>query len=403
MASVSTQKNTGLRRVIFHGLDGRRSAIHVGKVPMASAREIAGHVDHLVICRKSGTDCRRSTRDWLQRIRTDWPKLTNRLAELGLIANSVQADQPFAGFVDNVIASRSDVKPNTVKLWRHTAEKIRQFFGNRMIRSLTAKDGSDYLRWLSSPVELSGAGLTASTPTKHLTIAKGFLNEAVDAEILIANPFQKVQGDRTVNRQRRRFITAEVIESVIEATEDLEVRAIIALGRWGGLRTPSESFALQWQHIDWQRQRICVPGVKTKARELPLFPELLPYLTALHAGIIPDDFLLPRLRQFSDANVRKQMNRLIELAGVPIWPKLFQNIRSSRQTELEERFPRKTVCEWMGNSETVADHHYLQVLEEHYDRAVVGEKPATWSVSTELIQRLPISTHLVPKTTHLRP
>ena len=36
-------------------------------------------------------------------------------------------------------------------------------------------------------------------------------------------------------------------------------------------------------------------------------------------------------------------------------------------------------------------------------RPVVGEKPATWSVSTKLIQQLPISTHLVPKTTHLRP
>ena len=378
MASVSTQKRTGLRRVIFHGLDGRRSAIHVGKVPMASAREIAGHVDHLVICRKSGTDCRRSTRDWLQRIRTDWPRLTNRLAELGLIASTVQADQPFAGFVDQVIASRSDVKPNTLKLWRQSAEKIRLYFGNRMIRSLTAKDGNDYLRWLGSPVEHGGAGHTASTPTKHLNIAKGFLNEAVDAEILVANPFQKVQGDRTVNRKRRRFITAETIESVIKTTEDLELRAIIALSRWGGLRTPSEPFALQWGHIDWRRLRIVVPAVKTKLRELPLFPELVPYLKALHDGSAPNIFVFPVLRQFSDANVRKQMTRLIRLAGVEVWPKLFQNIRSSRQTELEERFPRKTVCEWMGNSETVADQHYLQVLDEHYDRAVIGETTVPW-------------------------
>jgi integrase len=406
MASVSTQKSTGLKRVLFEGLDGRRVAIHLGKVSMASAREIAGHIDHLVVCRQSSTDCRRSTRDWIQRIRSDWPKLASRLANMGLIAAPLQADQAFTDFVDNLVSSRTDVKPNTLKLWRQSAEKIRLFFGDRMIRSLTTKDGSNFLRWLSTSVDLGGAGHSASTPSKHLTIAKGFLNEAVDAEILSTNPFQKVKADRTVDKRRRRFVSASLIESVINSTEDVELRAIIALSRWGGLRTPSEPFALQWQHIDWERKRITVPAVKTKLRELPLFPELVPYLTLLMntaADQSPAGHLINRLNQFSDSNLRKQLAQTILSAGSTPWPKIFHNLRASRQTELEERFPRKTVCEWMGNSEAVADQHYLQVLEEHYDRAVVGEKPATWSVSTELIQRLPISTHLVPKTTHLRP
>ena len=381
MASVSTQKSTGFRRVLFQGLDGQRAAIHLGKVSMASAREIAGHVDHLAVCRRSGVDCRRSTRDWIERIQTDWPKLANRLFELGLIRNTVQADQQFESFVDRLIATRSDVKPNTLKLWRQSAQKIQQFFGDRMLRSLTAKDGNDYLRWLSSAVEHGGAGHSASTPSKHLNIAKGFLNEAVDAEILVANPFQKVKADRSVDKRRRRFVSASLIESVINSTEDVELRAIIALSRWGGLRTPSEPFALQWQHIDWQRQRITVPAVKTKLRELPLFPELVPYLTVLMnaaADQSPAGHLINRLSQFSDSNLRKQLTQTILSAGSAPWPKIFHNLRASRQTELEERFPRKTVCEWMGNSETVADQHYLQVLEEHYDRAVVGETPAHW-------------------------
>ena len=356
-------------------------ALHVGMVSMASAREIGTHVDHLVTCRRSGADCRRSTRDWIERIRFDWPNLAERLAGLGLIANAVRSDPSFADFVDTQIASRSDVKPNTIKAWRQTAEKIRLFFGNRTIRSLTAKDGNDFLRWLNSPVTLGGAGHTASTPGKHVTFAKGFLNEAVDAEILVANPFDKVKIDRSVDKRRRRFIPAELIERVINSTCDTEIRAIIALSRWGGLRTPSEPFAMQWQHIDSDRQRITVPAVKTKLRELPLFPELVPHLQTLQDGSAdqsPEGYLFPRLRIFSDANLRKQMTRLIRLAGVPVWPKLFQNIRSTRQTELEERFPRKTVCEWMGNSETVADQHYLQVRDEHFDRAVVGEASETW-------------------------
>ena len=118
MASVSTQKTTGLRRVIFYGLDGRRSAIHVGKISLASAREIAGHVDHLVIGRKSGTDSRKSTRDWVERIRVEWPKLARRLEELDLIAVSVRSNPVFTVFVDSLIARRSDVKPNTLKIWQ---------------------------------------------------------------------------------------------------------------------------------------------------------------------------------------------------------------------------------------------------------------------------------------------
>ena len=34
MASVSTQKRRGLRRVLFEALDGRRVAIHLGKVSL---------------------------------------------------------------------------------------------------------------------------------------------------------------------------------------------------------------------------------------------------------------------------------------------------------------------------------------------------------------------------------
>ena len=381
MASVSTQKNTGLRRVIFYGLDGRRSAIHVGKIPLASAREIAGQVDHLVIGRKSGTDSRRSTRDWVERIRVEWPKLARRLEELDLIAVSVRSNPVFTDFVDSLIAGRSDVKPNTLKIWRQVAEKIRTFFGNRAIGSLTAKDGNDFLRWLNSPVKLGGAGHTGSTPGKYITIAKGFLNEAVDAEILAANPFHKIIADRTVDKRRRRFIPAERIEALLKLTDNVELKAIIALSRWGGLRTPSEPFVLRWQHIDWDRRRITVPAIKTKLRELPLFPELVPYLQSLLSAAgdqTPAGFLFPTLQRYTDANLRKQMGRLIRSSGTQVWPKIFHNLRASRQTELEERFPRKTVCEWMGNSETVADKHYLQVLDEHFDRAVIGEAAAVW-------------------------
>lgn len=70
--------------------------------------------------------------------------------------------------------------------------------------------------------------------------------------------------------------------------------------------------------------------------------------------------------------VRKGYERgsAAEFATLDPWPKLFHNLRASRQTELEKRFPSHVVCRWLGNSESIAGKHYLQVLDEHFEEAV---------------------------------
>ena len=51
------------------------------------------------------------------------------------------------------------------------------------------------------------------------------------------------------------------------------------------------------------------------------------------------------------------------------WPKLFQNLRASRETELVESYPIHVVCAWIGNSEHIAAKHYLQVRDSDFERA----------------------------------
>jgi hypothetical protein len=65
--------------------------------------------------------------------------------------------------------------------------------------------------------------------------------------------------------------------------------------------------------------------------------------------------------------------RIIKRAGMKPWPKPFQNLRSTRETELMEKFPAHVVCGWIGNSEAIALKHYLQVTDDHFERAVRGE------------------------------
>ena len=71
-----------------------------------------------------------------------------------------------------------------------------------------------------------------------------------------------------------------------------------------------------------------------------------------------------------NANLRTQLQRIIRKAGLTPWPRLFHNLLATRQTELAEHFPAHVVCTWIGNTERVAQNHYLQVTDAHFAKAV---------------------------------
>ncbi len=71
----------------------------------------------------------------------------------------------------------------------------------------------------------------------------------------------------------------------------------------------------------------------------------------------------------SNCNLRTQFLRILGRAGVSAWPRLFHNLRSSRETELVREFPIHVVCKWIGNSVRVAERHYLQVTDTDYEKA----------------------------------
>jgi hypothetical protein len=71
----------------------------------------------------------------------------------------------------------------------------------------------------------------------------------------------------------------------------------------------------------------------------------------------------------TNINLRTQLERIIAKAGLESWPKLFQNLRSTRETELAEEYPLHVVTAWLGNSQIVAAKHYLQVTDEHFQKA----------------------------------
>jgi hypothetical protein len=109
---------------------------------------------------------------------------------------------------------------------------------------------------------------------------------------------------------------------------------------------------------------------RARIRVVPIFPELKPYLDAVWdaLGDKRSEFVITRHRG-ANINLRTQFERILTRAGVKPWPKLFQNLRASRATELAGEFPPHVAAEWLGHSTLVAHKHYWQVTDSDFERA----------------------------------
>ena len=58
--------------------------------------------------------------------------------------------------------------------------------------------------------------------------------------------------------------------------------------------------------------------------------------------------------------------------------------RATRQTELTYEHPQHVVCCWLGNSQLIAQRHYLQVTDEDFERAIHGSSKATQNPAQHL-------------------
>ena len=150
------------------------------------------------------------------------------------------------------------------------------------------------------------------------------------------------------------------------------------LVRYGGLRCPSEVHQLEWRDVDFENQILKVRTHKTAYRELPMFPEIAGHIAdARDRAPEGASWVVPIHRHRSGRALYSAFrNRIERVQDVTRWPKLFVNLRASRETELAEQFPMHVVTYWLGNSPTVAASHYLRVTRQHQSQAVGGPSPA---------------------------
>ena len=364
MASITTEPN-GRRTIQFVGQDGRRRSIRVGKVSKKVAEEIKAKIEHLVAATIAGTALPDEITRWVASLGDD---LRGKLAAAGLTSRRDGAR--LAEFVDAYLSRRTDAAPNTTINLLAAKSRMVEFFGaDKNLREVTPGDADHFLLFLKERYADATAGRT-------LKRAKQFFRAALRQKIISENPFDEIKAPSQVNEARKFFVSRKIIQAVIDACPDAEWRLLVALSRYGGLRCPSEHLALQWTDVDWAGDRFRVDSPKTGERWVPIFPELRPYLTEVFELAEPGAVHVITRYRDANANLRTQLQRIIRKAGVPSWPKLFHNLRASRETELTDSFPIHVVCSWIGNSALVAQKHYLQVTPEHFERAAKSGAPA---------------------------
>lgn len=376
MASISNDAN-GTKRVLFTDANGGRKAIRLGRITAKRADEIRGRVETLLSCLVTHTAIDTDTSRWIESI---GPSLRKKLATAGLISPRHTSAATLTTYLGLYRKQRVDVSRGTSMNYGIVANRLLAFFsGSISLRHISESDADRWLVWLKTEY----AGPTVS---KSVKVARQFWAQAIRDGVAEANPFSHLRTPSEVNTARAFFVDRATFAKVIEACPDNQWRVLLVLARFGGLRTPSEPLSLELSDINWERQRFRVVAPKTKhddggERWVPLFPELRPYLEeAFDQAIDGAVHVITRYRD-SNANLRTQLTRIIRRAGVKTWPRLFQNLRASRETELAETFPIHVVAEWLGNSPKTALAHYTQVTEDHFRQAaqIAAQYPAELS------------------------
>jgi integrase len=236
---------------------------------------------------------------------------------------------------------------------------------------VTPGDADDFILWLRRE------GYAEATIGKRIRRCQQFFRAACRKKLIGDNPFEGIKAPSMENEAKFRFVSREETTKLMAEATDAQLRLIVALSRYGGLRCPSETLKLKWSDVDFTRKRIRVHSPKTEhhkgkeSREIPLFPELRPYL---EEAFDPEEvYVAGRYHDCTGGQLRMKLMRMIKRAGLKPWPRVFHNLRASRQNELAEKFAIHLVCRWIGNSALIASKHYLNARDEDFEKAAAEE------------------------------
>jgi hypothetical protein len=207
MASIWTDKKTGLRRILFD-LGEERKSIRMGRLPLKKVNEIKGHIEHLANEFATGKAVPLPTAEWLEAQAASKDKSDKktcralvklRLASAAPTAAEAKAvESPtVAEFIDSYIAHRRGLKSTTVAHLKRARDKIVSSFGEgKLLADVTVGDSKRFRETLAETQ-------APNTVRRICGRAKQFFQAAVDDGRITISPFAKMK-DTAVKANKSR-------------------------------------------------------------------------------------------------------------------------------------------------------------------------------------------------------
>jgi integrase len=358
---VKTERGREVRmlQIVVPGLG--RKTIRVGQLPQRAAERFRDKVEVLVDCRRLNQAPDPDLVAWMAGVDDG---AYNALAAAGLAEPRAPLTRmPTLGaFIDKHIAQKTGtVAPRSIQLLEQTKARLVARFGSATPLDKITADGA--LDWRAAMLE---DGLSEATVRLHTRNAKTVFNDAVERELISRNPFRKLPS-AAVAAEHDFYVTTEMAEKVLAHLPDHRWRLFFGLGRYAGLRLPSESHILTWDQVDLQRRRLTVYAPKTGAtRTVPIVPALAELLREAKARSPQGE---TRVLPLTASNLHRRVHEAIEAAGLEPWEDLFQALRRSAETDFASKFPAHAAAAWLGHGVAVSAKHYLQVPDAMLDQA----------------------------------
>jgi len=347
-------------------LGKRRRSVRLGKIALRPAGTILDRVEQVLEDRAVGRPHSPELMAWIRGLPV---QLHHRFVKSGLLhhARSLMT----LGALLTRIFEQMDCKDQTKVSYGHARRNLEQFFGaDKLVRDITLADADAFRSHL-----VKVHGLATATISRRIGTCRQFWKRALKWKMVDENVFAEVKTGSQKNTKRMTFVEWETINRIIEACPDWDWKLLALLGRGLGLRITSEVVNLKWSDIDWDKGTVLIHSPKTEhheggeSRVCPLFEEVGPLLLeAFHEAPSGSVYVIadPDKRSLKPKNLRTHFERIIKRAGIAIFPKPFQNLRSSRETELAAIKPIQDVAKWMGNTPAVAMNHYLQAKQDTF-------------------------------------
>jgi integrase len=220
-------------------------------------------------------------------------------------------------------------------------------------------------------------GYSPATKAADIKVLRAVWNWARETKLLANDPFSEVKRGGFINSERLFYVDGDTSRRVLDACPSQEWRALFALYRFGGLRA-AEALILRWRDVDFKAGKITVRSPKTEhlgkgARQTPLFPQLRKELEAWkrEADASPDDRVISRFSE--QTNPGPLLSKILRKAGIPLWPRLIQNLRASATMDITRHCRPTDESEWLGHSALVSLQPYQRSTRDAFDAALANE------------------------------